>query len=351
MKKWAICLLFPLQAWAQQPYAARVDQLRQTIQQVFYQPATGLYLETNDPKHNEKPVSYLWPLCALIQAATEAEQVQPSLHYMPTVLKAIEQYRNDAPPASGYQAYIAKAGKDTRFYDDNQWVAIAALDAYRRTKKPEYLELGERIYRFMMTGYDEQAGGGIYWKEDDKTTKNTCSNGPGVLVALQLYELTKKPEYLTVARKIYTWTHDRLRAPDGLYYDALKLPKMTIDSARYTYNAGTMLQSAAILYRLTGEQAYLTEAQTIAKASEAYFFRKGRFPDHQWFNAVLLRGYIELYHIDHNRAFIALFEKDLNRIWAEERDPATNLIGKKAWKTLIDQAAVMEMFARLEQLK
>lgn len=163
-----------------------------------------------------------------------------------------------------------------------------------------------------MTGYDDLAGGGIYWKEDDKTTKNTCSNGPGALVALQLYALTKKPEYLASAKKIYHWTHDHLRAPDGLYYDALKLPKLAIDSARYTYNTGTMLQSAAMLYRLTGDNAYLTEAQTIARSGKAYFFRKGRFPDHQWFNAVLLRGYIELYHIDHNREFIALFETDLD---------------------------------------
>ena len=36
-------------------------------------PKTGLYYETNDSIKNEHPHSYLWPLCALIQATNEAE--------------------------------------------------------------------------------------------------------------------------------------------------------------------------------------------------------------------------------------------------------------------------------------
>ncbi|WP_234736858.1 glycoside hydrolase family 76 protein [Tellurirhabdus bombi] len=339
---------------AQKPavdYSTRLALIQKNIDQVFYMPQTGLYLETNDPAHNEKPNSYLWPLCALYQATNEREVLEPSKNYMAPVRKAIEQYHNTVPPVPGYQAYIRKAGVDTRFYDDNQWIGITALDAYNRTQKKDYLTLGEDIYRFMMVGYDQAAGGGIYWKEDDKTTKNTCSNGPGILVALELYRITKQKAYLDKAVLLYDWTNKHLLAPEGVYYDAIKLPSLRIDSARYTYNTGTMLQANALLYKLTKKQAYLTEAQRLAKTAKAYFYRNNKLPHDYWFNAVLLRGYLELYSIDKDKSRLQFFIDDAERIWQEERDAATNLLGRHTWKTLIDQAAMLEIYARLELLQ
>ncbi len=125
---------------------------------------------------------------------------------------------------------------------------------------------------------------------------------------------------------------------------------MKIDSAVYTYNTGTMLQSSVLLYELTKEKKYLQEAQRVAKAARQHFFRKQKFPDHYWFNVVLLRGYIELYQVDADPQYLKLFKQDAERIWKEEKD-AKDLIGKKPWKTLIDQAAMLEMYARLQTLK
>ena len=202
----------------------------------------------------------MWPLCALVQAANEVEEMQVEAKSMKPVLETVKQYYNTNPPAPGYQAYVSKEGNDSRFYDDNQWIAIACLDAYNRTKNESYLKTAKEIYTFMMTGYDTKSGGGLYWKEDEKNTKNTCSNGPGILMALQLYRITKEKKYLTTATDLY-WTNKHLRAPDGTYWDAIKIPSLKIDSAKYTYNTGTMLQSNALLYQITKEQRYLDEAQ------------------------------------------------------------------------------------------
>lgn len=333
-----------------QAQTERLHRIQENIQTVFYDPASALYKETNDAAHNEKPHSYLWPLCALVQAANEMEVLEPKQSYLGPVLKTIQQYYNENPPAPGYQAYVTKEKIDTRFFDDNQWIAIACLDAYQRTKQKSYLDTAELIYRFMMTGYDQAGGGGIYWKEDDKTTKNTCSNGPGVLIALQLYKIKKDRKYLDTALDLYRWTNTHLQAPSGVYYDAIKLPSMKIDSAVYTYNTGTMLQSSVQLYEITKEKKYLQEAQRVAKAARQHFFRKQKFPDHYWFNVVLLRGYIELYQVDADPQYLKLFKQDAERIWKEEKD-AKDLIGKKPWKTLIDQAAMLEMYARLQTLK
>ncbi|TLU99333.1 glycoside hydrolase family 76 protein [Dyadobacter luticola] len=334
-------------AQSEPDYKARMGQIMWNIQKHFYEPSTGLFFETTGK--NEKPHSYLWPLCALVQAADEVETVLPGKQYMKPVLEAIGQYYNTEAPAPGYQAYVTKEQKDARFYDDNQWIAIACLDAYNRTKDAAYMKIADEIYRFQMTGYDDKSGGGLYWREDEKNTKNTCSNGPGILVALQLYKITQIKEYLTTAVKLYDWTKETLRAPEGVYYDAIKIPDLKIDSARYTYNTGTMLQASVLLYSLTGEGKYLDEAKALAAGSKAYFYKKNRLPDNYWFNVVLLRGFEELYKVDKTAGDFQMFKDDAERIWKEEKD-ATGLLGSKPVKSLIDQAAMLEMYGRLEGL-
>jgi hypothetical protein len=337
-------------SYAQSPkpdYQQRIALLDANINSVFYNTEAGLYTETNGK--NEKPFSFLWPLCALIQAANEVESLNPDKQLMKPVLGTIAKYYNAEPPAPGYQAYLSSAGKDSRFYDDNQWIAIACIDAYNRTKDKSYLEMAEQVYTFMMTGYDDLAGGGLYWKEDEKNTKNTCSNGPGILIAAQLYKITKKKDYLNTALNLYTWTNKHLRAPNGIYWDAIKIPSMKIDSAQYTYNTGTMLESNVVLYEITKEKKYLKEAKTIAKAAEERFYKNGKLPDHYWFNVVLLRGYEALYKVDKDNSKFQFIVEDSERIWKDERDDK-NLLGVKKDKGLIDQAAMMEMYARLARL-
>jgi len=286
----------------------------------------------------------------LLQAANEVEKIDPAKDCISPVLKAIDQYYNNALPAPGYQAYVTKEEKDDRYYDDNQWIAIACIDAYNRTKQQHYLDMAELIYRFMMTGYDTISGGGLYWKEGDKTTKNTCSNGPGILVALQLYKITGNKNYFDTALVLYNWTNTYLRSPQDVYYDNVKIPSFKIDSALYTYNAGTMLQSNVLLYNITGNENYLGEAQRIAEAAKKIFYKNGKLPGNYWFNAVLLRGYIELYKVDHNKQQLQFFIDDANRIWKDEKDDK-NLLGQVAnRKSLIDQSAMMEIYARLSEL-
>lgn len=345
----ALTLVFQLAGGQelQKGKADKLDLINANIDKYFYQQKTGLYVENTGK--TEHPFSYLWPLCALIQAANEIEAVKHQA-YMPKVLKAIEQYYNPKAPAPGYQALPYQFKKDTRFYDDNQWIAIACLDAYNRTKNKAYLAQAELIYTFMMTGYDTQAGGGLYWEEGKLDSKNTCANGPGIIVALRLFETTKDKGYLESALKIYDWTNKHLRSPKALLYDAIKIPSLKIDSALYTYNTGTMLQSNVLLYKLTNDKKYLDEAYLIAKSAKAHFFKNGRLPREYWFNAVMLRGFVELYQLDKDKGWVDFFVEDANRVWQTETDE-NGLLGRKPEKRLIDQAAMLEIFATLTRLK
>lgn len=79
------------------------------------------------------------------------------------------------------------------------------------------------------------------------------------------------------------------------------------------------MQAAALLYQITKQKNYLEDAQNIAEACHKYFFAPFNSPDGQtfqllrkgniWFTAVMLRGFIELYKIDHNKTYLTDFQK------------------------------------------
>lgn len=344
------CFLSVHAQQAKPTWEDRAALIYNNIYRFFYDSSARLFIETDHKASNEKPHAYLWPLCAFIQAANEMELLQPGKNYMAPVIKAINEYKSNKPPVPGYDSYVVKEGGGDRFYDDNQWIAIAYLDAYERTGLKQFLQSTHEIYRFMMSGYDTVSGGGLYWKENDKTTKNTCSNGPGILIALRLYQATKKMTYLDTALLLYDWTNKYLLAPEGVYYDNIKLPDLHINKQFYTYNTGTMLQSNVLLYRITHDKKYLQEAQRLAAASLSTFYKEGRFPSNYWFNAVLLRGYAALYEADGNKVYIQAMIDDINKKWQTEMDPK-NLAGHGKAKKLLDQAGLLEMVARVAFLQ
>lgn len=343
-------IAFPANGQASAPgNEQRARIIYRNIYQLFYDSANHSFLETNDKSKNEKLHSYLWPLCGLIQGANELDALQRTMKSLDPVLETVKLYHSNRPPCPGYDSYVVREGGGDRFYDDNQWIGLACIDAYNRTKKKPYLAVAKEIYRFMMSGYDTASGGGIYWKEGDHTTKNTCSNGPGVILALQLYLAVKDKKYLDTAIMIYNWTKEKLQTPTGIYYDNIKIPGGRIGRATYTYNTGTMLQSAVLLYKITKNKTYLEEAQRVCEASLQAFY-KSRFPGNYWFNAVLMRGYVELYKVDKDKKYLQAFILDAERIWKDERD-ANDLIGTKQNKTLLDQSAMLEIYARIAMLE
>lgn len=336
-------------AFAQESkYVDRVKKLDDAVNKYLKAGNTSLYLETTDPAKNENKYSFLWPLCAYLQGVNEMEELQIGENPMKPVVKAVDQYWINTKPVPAYQDYVTKERVATKYYDDNQWVAITYLDAYKRDPNKKYLKEAKKIYDFMLFGLDSITGGGIYWREKDMTTKNTCSNGPGVLVALKLYQQNSRQEYLKTAIDIYDWTKSRLQSPEGIYWDNIHIPSMKINKDTYTYNTGTMLQSAVILYNITKNSKYLEEAKRVAKAGKAHFFKNNRLPKEYWFNAVMLRGYLELYKIDKNPEWLNFFRTDADAIWENERN-AENLVGTKPERRLIDQGAMIEIYALLAQ--
>jgi predicted alpha-1,6-mannanase (GH76 family) len=241
-------------------------------------------------------------------------------------------------------------------YDDQMWLIRELLEAYKLTDNTAYLAKAEYLTEYVLDGWDctrDASGaerGGIPWGPG-YVTKHSCSNGPVVSPLVWLHELykdkndeityryidaadkqTRKTEqvkksdyYLDFARKIYAWQKDHLLRSDGVYDDmrggcSPGSPQTeTVDGTTYrkgttcqdrvgpaiTYNSGTMLSGAADLYRATGDNVYLDDAKKLSDASFTYFAKLGQTKPgyytydisgfRNWFNGVLMRGYVEVY--------------------------------------------------------
>ncbi len=259
-------------------YKSEMLDLHSAIETNFHDSISGYYHVELDPSKREtkfghhREYSWLGALWAMFEATNEVEKVDKSAELVDDIFKNIQHYYDPAPPKPGYGEYIVKLNRGQRYYDDNQWLGNAGLAIYERTKKEAYFDLGKAMYDFMMTAYDTTLGGGLYWRENDFESKNTCSNGPGVIVALKLYKATINQAYLDTALIIFNWTNEKLQTPTGLFYDNIKTKDQSIGTAIFSYNTGAMLQSNVYLYERTGDEKYLTRTISIADSSLPCFY-------------------------------------------------------------------------------
>ncbi|WP_029905163.1 glycoside hydrolase family 76 protein [Prevotella sp. 10(H)] len=328
---------------------------------------TATYLASAEQANIPNQYSYLWPYSGTLSAVSALFEASNDKKYQQLldtkVLQGLEEYFDQKRDPAGYASYINGAPTSDRFYDDNVWLGIDYSDLYLLTKEQKYLDKAKLIWDFVASGIDDKLDGGIYWCEQKKESKNTCSNAPGSVFALKLFEATKDSTYFHLGKSLYEWTKKHLQdTSDYLYYDNIRLDG-TLGKAKFAYNSGQMMQSAALLYKLTGDKAYLTEAQNIAKGCYNHFFadftpsegaqfkllKRGDV----WFIAVMLRGFIELYHLDNDKTYMDAFNKNLDYAWNHMRDDNglfnTDWTGEKKddKKWLLTQGAMVEMYARM----
>lgn len=233
------------------------------------------YLGAGDNSNKANPYAYLWPYSGSLSAQVafyESTRYKKTLKAIDSkVLRGLDEYFDKRSPV-GYASYVNSAPQSDRFYDDNVWLGIDFTDLYLLTKDKKFLKMALEIWEFVASGKDEKLGGGIYWCEQRKESKNTCSNAPSVVYLAKLYLATNDKKYLIEAENLYKWIQSNLMdTKDSLYYDNINL-KGVVDKRKYSYNTGQMIQAGALLHQLTKKQKYLLDAQNSAKGGFDYFF-------------------------------------------------------------------------------
>lgn len=282
---------------------------------------------------------------------------------------------DDRNGVTAYSCY--PAGGNDRFYDDNVWIGLDMAEWYKLTGNVRYLDQAKAVWNYLTEyGWDETCHGGVYWKElpVGSVSKNTCSTAPTGVLSCKLYEITKDPVYLEWGKKVYDWLMAYVQDPaDHLFWDNVSPAENNpmeigrIEKNKYAYNAGQPLQLACMLYKFTGEQAYLDKAQEIALACYNQWFinyhstvlnKDFRIlsPDDAWFHAVMSRGFFELYSIDNDPKYLNDLRYTMLEAWYGEARQPNGLINdndlsgrgdpKTQWE-IRQQAALIEMMARL----
>ena len=323
------------------------------------------YLAGGTQQNGTLKASFLWPYsgmmsgCVALYKATGNKKYKKILEKR--ILPGMEQYWDNSRLPACYQSYPTKYGQHGRYYDDNIWIALDYCDYYQLTHKPASLEKTVALYQYIYSGWSDEMGGGIFWCEQQKEAKHTCSNAPSTVLGVKLYRLTKDAKYLEKAKETYAWTKKHLCDPtDHLYWDNINL-KGKVSKEKYAYNSGQMIQAGVLLYEETGDEQYLRDARQTAAGTDAFFRTKADkkdptvkvHKDMAWFNVILFRGLKALYKIDKNPAYVDAMVENALHAWENYRDE-NGLLGrdwsghnKEQYKWLLDNACLIEFFAEI----
>jgi uncharacterized protein YyaL (SSP411 family) len=290
----------------------------------YFIPDRKLYADEwkRDGTNNHNP-AFMWGCGVMLPALVAGSRVDPKkyIEQMRSYIQALEIYW--APGNYGVPGYDVLPGPKSpdRYYDDNGWMCLALVDAFDITQNRAYLDKAQATYKFVLSGEDDKLGGGIYWHEQDKKGKNTCSNAPAIVSALRLYQATQSPNYLADAKRLYSWTNAHLQDSDGLYWDNVRLDGK-VEQTKWTYNTALMLRANVLFHTVTRDTKYLKEAERVARAAEARWIKPdtGAIADGGAFAHLLSEAFLALYTEDNDEHWSALVAKALTFVHDNVRD-------------------------------
>jgi predicted alpha-1,6-mannanase (GH76 family) len=162
-----------------------------------------------------------------------------------------------------------RRGFINKFFDDAAWWALAWLDAYELTGAERYASAAQRIFDYMLTGWDDECRGGVWWNTD-RRYKNAITNELFLSVAARLHRSGGQDgsRYLDWALREWDWFFaSGMIGRSGLVNDGLTGDCRNNGKPTYTYNQGVVLGGLSGLYEISGDASYLRAGEKIADAA------------------------------------------------------------------------------------
>jgi hypothetical protein len=340
--------------------AARALVAFQAMQKYYYLQGSGLY--------SGEPFSYLWPFSQAFAVTISMAHI-PRLsisfaHELSARLVGLDSYldtNNSGAPDGIYTSTLAgfdgtvapPAGPGgTKYYDDNDWIGIELVRAYKLTHNTSVLGSAEAVMAFEMAGWDTSSehacpGGIPFSNGAENTDRNTVTTAPAAELAAQLYRITGNAQYLQFAQKAYEWVRHCLLTPGGLYADHIS-PTGVVEPMLWSYNQGTMIGAGTLLYQATGNSGYLYDARQTARAGLAYFTPQRLGSEIPFFPAVYFRNVLYLDSVTHDPPGKRLAQAYVDYAWQHLR-LRNNLFvaGSPPSAQLLVQAAIAQIYALL----
>ncbi|HET6248519.1 MAG TPA: glycoside hydrolase family 76 protein [Tepidisphaeraceae bacterium] len=260
---------------APSPYIAQADEVMAYVQKTFWDPKTNVYIRAANDRKPDYIWRQAAAFSALVGGARyEPDKYRP---LMVRHFAGMNSYWDAKAPIPGYEPGPTKGNGHDKYYDDNAWLIITFADAFRVTGEKQYLTRADETAQFVASGWDDQLGGGIWWHASHKDgTKNTCANGPAAVgfLALARLEPNEAEHWRTLAAKDVDWTLSHLQASDGLFEDRVVVATGEVKKGKLTYNSALMLRACLDLYQQTKKPQYLAQAKRIGKAADALLYKE-----------------------------------------------------------------------------
>lgn len=269
------------------------------------------------------------------------------------VSEATEAYYDNSREPPAFSSYLAPPAGwvSDRYYDDNVWLGVELMRAWQETGDELVLTRANEIFDYLVSGWDteDSNSGGIYWIESDSNRdRNTVTTGTAALLGLMLHDALPEGDravyVLDWAARMYAWVYENLEDGEGLFWDHIR-PDGTIDHGLYAYNQGSMIGANLGFYALTGETIFLDRAERTTRAALA--LHDSRWVDEQEisFNAIFFSFLLRLDDVRPDPVYRERLLAYAEQVWEHNRDPETGLATTSQPLTLLDQAAMVRIFA------
>lgn len=226
----------------------------------------------------DKNTGTFWTISDNVDPRLSTYNYWPQAHAMDVIVDAYLRIKDSDPERAGqYEKYMASWHKNrannyngpdyyNAYTDDMEWIVLTLLRMYEATGVQEYFDFARDTYdKWIITRWtDDENGGGIRWSLDAGNSKNACSNGPAAICAMRLYGFTSEQKYMDDAVKIYGWLSENLyNSSTGMVADNMAGGK--VNGGALSYNQGTFMGAAHLLYKATKDSRYLAEAMKAAR--------------------------------------------------------------------------------------
>lgn len=170
-----------------------------------------------------------------------------------------------------YNDFIKRNGENwsnNDFNDDIAWAVLDSVRAYLLFGEQRYLNIAKTNYDLMYSRAHRDDGL-LIWKMNTDGGTTSCINGPATVAACYLAMATGDDSYYSKARGIFeAWRNSKLYIKDG--DDAGHVWDTDSNNWCSTYNQGTFIGAATMLYERYGDQTYYNDACNAVKAVYRY---------------------------------------------------------------------------------
>ncbi|GAA5484289.1 glycoside hydrolase family 76 protein [Haloferula sargassicola] len=282
----------------------RAVEVMEYLEDTYYNRRSGYYSN----KADEDGPTTVWGAGIMFSALAGGARHEARYERdMRKYFRALDNYWDVAVEIPGYEPLPTQGGHD-KYYDDNAWMVITFLEAYDITGDKRYLKRADETLTFVLSGWDDEAGGGIWWHEGHKGgSKNTCANAPAALGCYRLSQYVdprRRIELIEWGNKIVAWTVKQFQGDDLLFEDAVVVATGEENKGKLTYNTALMIRNFIALYGLSGQQPYLQEALETADAAQSMIQGNGAYRDQWKWSHLQVEADIELYRTTGIRRYL-----------------------------------------------